>query len=55
MRILIDAMGGDNAPKAIVEGAVAAAKEIDHEILLIGDEEAIISELEKKLGAELRK
>jgi len=45
MRILIDAMGGDNAPKAIVEGAVAAAKEIDHEILLIGDEEAIISEL----------
>lgn len=45
MRILIDAMGGDNAPKAIVEGAVAAAKEIDHEILLIGDEEAIIAEL----------
>ena len=45
MRILIDAMGGDNAPKAIVEGAVAAVKEIDHEILLIGDEEAIIAEL----------
>lgn len=45
MRILIDAMGGDNAPKAIVEGAVQAAKEIDHEILLIGDEEVIIAEL----------
>ena len=45
MRIIIDAMGGDHAPKAIVEGAIAATKEMDHEILLIGDEEAIISEL----------
>ena len=45
MRIIIDAMGGDHAPKAIVEGAVAATKEMDHEIILVGDEEAIISEL----------
>ena len=45
MRIIIDAMGGDHAPKAIVEGAVAAVKEMDHEIILIGDEAAIISEL----------
>ncbi|MBR3756438.1 MAG: phosphate acyltransferase PlsX [Firmicutes bacterium] len=45
MRIIIDAMGGDHAPKAIVEGAVAAVKEMDHEIILIGDEERIISEL----------
>ncbi|MBR5315558.1 MAG: phosphate acyltransferase PlsX [Firmicutes bacterium] len=45
MRIIIDAMGGDHAPKSIVEGAVQAAKEIDHEIVLIGDEEAIIAEL----------
>ena len=27
MRILIDAMGGDNAPEEIVKGAVDAAKE----------------------------
>ena len=29
MKIAIDAMGGDNAPKAIVEGAMEAIK--DHE------------------------
>lgn len=39
MRIAIDAMGGDNAPQAPVEGAVAAAKEwSDVEIILVGDE-----------------
>jgi glycerol-3-phosphate acyltransferase PlsX len=38
MRIAIDAMGGDNAPQAIVEGAVMAAKEWkDIEIVLVGD------------------
>ena len=28
MKILIDGMGGDNAPDEIVAGAIAAAKEI---------------------------
>lgn len=38
MRIAIDAMGGDNAPRSIVEGALAAAKEWkDESIILIGD------------------
>ena len=38
MRIAIDAMGGDHAPQAIVEGAVMAAKEWkDIEIVLVGD------------------
>lgn len=41
MRILIDGMGGDNAPEEIVAGAIEATKEIDHEIIIIGDEEAI--------------
>lgn len=27
MKIVVDAMGGDHAPKAIVEGAVMAVKE----------------------------
>lgn len=43
MRIAIDAMGGDHAPGAIVEGALAAAKEWqDTEIILVGNE-AVIS------------
>jgi glycerol-3-phosphate acyltransferase PlsX len=36
-------MGGDYAPKAVVEGAVAAIKEHDIEIVLVGDEKKIKS------------
>lgn len=39
MRIVIDAMGGDNAPAATVEGALSAAAEWpDAQIVLVGDE-----------------
>ena len=38
MRIAIDAMGGDNAPGAIVEGAVRAARDFDFHAILVGDE-----------------
>lgn len=42
MKIAIDAMGGDNAPKAQVEGAMEAIKHNDElEITLVGDEKAI--------------
>ena len=39
VRIAIDAMGGDNAPKEIVQGVVLAAKEMPTvEFQLYGDE-----------------
>lgn len=42
MKVAIDAMGGDNAPEAIVKGAVEAADTIDGlEITLVGDEARI--------------
>ena len=42
MKVLIDAMGGDNAPEAIVKGCVAAMQERkDFDVILIGDSEAI--------------
>lgn len=42
MRIAIDAMGGDDAPKVIVEGAVRSAKEFpDVTMILYGDREKI--------------
>ena len=47
MRILLDGMGGDNAPYAVCEGAVLAANEIEHEIVIIGDEEKINEALKK--------
>lgn len=47
MRIILDGMGGDNAPASVVEGAVLALKEMPHEIVLVGQEEKIHEELKK--------
>ncbi len=41
MRIIVDAMGGDNAPNEIVAGAVSAAARFGVEILLVGQESVI--------------
>ena len=42
MRILVDAMSGDNAPLEILKGASIAAKEYkEHQILLVGDQNVI--------------
>lgn len=47
MRIALDGMGGDNAPKAIVDGAVESAKENDFEIVLVGNRDIIEKELSR--------
>ena len=47
MRIAVDAMGGDYAPEAIVEGAVQAAEEYGTSIILVGPEDLVHKELEK--------
>ena len=41
MRIILDAMGGDKAPMAIVAGGVQAARELDTDIVLVGREEPV--------------
>jgi glycerol-3-phosphate acyltransferase PlsX len=43
--VAIDAMGGDHAPDAIVEGAIAAARELGIPVTLVGDRERITREL----------
>jgi glycerol-3-phosphate acyltransferase PlsX len=43
--IAIDAMGGDHAPRAEVEGAILAAREFGVRILLVGIEAALRQEL----------
>jgi glycerol-3-phosphate acyltransferase PlsX len=40
-RLLLDVMGGDHAPKAILDGAAAALKDLHHPLVLIGDEKRI--------------
>ncbi|MEI6863188.1 MAG: phosphate--acyl-ACP acyltransferase, partial [Candidatus Omnitrophota bacterium] len=47
MRIVLDAMGSDSAPKVEVEGAIQAIQEYGYEIVLVGDEPVIKSELSK--------
>ena len=47
MRIVLDGMGGDNAPEEIVKGAVEASKLISDEIIIVGQEELILEELKK--------
>ena len=43
MRIILDAMGGDNAPQAPVIGALQAAKDFGAQITLVGRGEEILS------------
>ena len=43
MRIILDAMGGDNAPQAPVIGALQAAKDFGAQIILVGKGDEILS------------
>ncbi|NLA88063.1 MAG: phosphate acyltransferase PlsX [Clostridiales bacterium] len=53
MKIIVDAMGGDNAPIEIVRGAIAACEEYKTEIILTGKGEEILRSLEKMGRKEL--
>ena len=52
MKIIIDAMGGDNAPNAIVKGAVDAQREFGEDIVLVG-REAEVKRCLADCGAEV--
>lgn len=47
MKIVVDAMGGDYAPKVVVEGSIAAVKEYGARVILVGDETKIKPLLQK--------
>ncbi len=47
MKIIVDAMGGDNAPVEIVKGCVQAVSEMDVELVLVGREAEVRAELEE--------
>jgi glycerol-3-phosphate acyltransferase PlsX len=50
LTIALDAMGGDHAPKAEVEGAVRAAGSLGVKVLLVGQQEVVRRELEQYEG-----
>ena len=54
MNILLDAMGGDNAPDATIKGAVRAAKELDNDIkvVLVGNEQIIKEKIKEFYGKD---
>jgi glycerol-3-phosphate acyltransferase PlsX len=45
-RIVVDAMGGDNAPQEIVAGALMAVGGLGVEVILVGRPDAIMAEME---------
>lgn len=53
MKIIVDAMGGDNAPASNVKGALAAVREQGVEVVLVGRGEEILRVLEEMGESEL--
>ena len=52
MIILLDAMGGDNAPDANIKGAVKAINQIQANVVLIGKEEVIKKRIKELYGKD---
>lgn len=52
MTIILDAMGGDNAPDAALRGAVRAVKEIESDILLVGNEKILLERIKELFGKD---
>jgi phosphate acyltransferase len=51
LTIAVDAMGGDNAPKSEVEGAIHAARDLSVKVILVGVEAVVRQELAKHASA----
>ena len=49
MKIILDVMGGDNAPDANIKGAINAINKIKAEIILVGKEDIIRSKIKRIL------
>jgi len=50
--IAIDAMGGDHAPAAVVDGALAAVRHVDLGVILVGPADRLEAELERHGAAD---
>ena len=53
MKIVLDAMGGDNAPDANIKGAVNAINKVKAEVILVGKEEVIRGKIKEFYGKEI--
>ena len=53
MKIILDAMGGDNAPDANIKGAVNAINKVKAEVILVGKEKVIRNRVKEIYGKEI--
>ncbi|MCL2227163.1 MAG: phosphate acyltransferase PlsX [Oscillospiraceae bacterium] len=53
MKIIVDAMGGDNAPEEIVKGALNAVEAVGVDVVLVGRGEEILRTLERSGNSNL--
>src|SRR5213593_79111 len=53
--IAVDAMGGDEAPAHIVDGALAASRHFDLGVTLVGPTARLEAELGRHAGADLER
>ncbi len=53
MKIILDAMGGDNAPDATIKGAAQAINKIKAELILVGNEEIIRNKFKEIYGKNM--
>ena len=53
MKIILDAMGGDNAPDATIKGTVKAINKVKADVILVGQEEVIRSKFKEFYGKEV--
>lgn len=53
MKIVLDAMGGDNAPDSNIKGAVNAINKVKAEVVLVGKEEIIRNKIKEFYGKEV--
>ena len=53
MKIVLDAMGGDNAPDANIKGAVNAINKVKAEVVLVGKEDVIRAKIKEFYGKEM--
>ena len=53
MKIILDVMGGDNAPDANIKGAVNAINKVKAEVVLVGKEEVIRTKIKEFYGKDI--
>jgi len=53
LKIAVDAMGGDHAPEAVVDGVIQFLRQNEARVILVGREDALTSLVEEKKGLDL--